>query len=492
MSNLSVKNVTKVYGATTVLNDVTLNLNPRDRVVLVGENGSGKTTLLRILAGLEEPSKGTIFTDTHTPRAYVAQEFDGNPDQTGGEFIGSGKAQQAALQMLEGLDMPASLLKLKMGVMSGGQKKILQLIKAFASRVPFLLLDEPENHLDYFAREWLVAVLREYRGCVAFVSHDQYVIDQVANVIVEIEDGKIATYRGDYQFFLEEKARQMRGRMSEWEHMQREIARHKKMVEHLRPIAKMTSKVAGHYRDKKRRLGQLIENQTARPRIERQKMKLTIGDVDKKRGKRILQLENVSLKLGNQTLFRQANAQLVFGERVCLLGRNGSGKSSLINMIRGALEPNSGVLKIGVAIEAGFFSQEHYEELNPEATPLQEVGKVVKGGEQRTRSILSSFLIDQTAANRKISTLSGGQKTRLRFAKLFARDLEFLVLDEPTNHLDTLSWQVLLEALKAFKGTLLLVSHDRAFVDEVVDKLWVLDGGEINVFLGNLSEFLGE
>ncbi len=492
MSNLSVKAVTKVYGTKPVLNNVTLNLNPGDRVVLVGENGAGKTTLLRILAGVEEPSKGTINASDRMPRAYVAQEFNEDLNQTAAEFIGSQKAQRAAQRMLEELDMPASLLDLNMEVMSGGQKKILQLIKAFASKVPYLLLDEPENHLDYFAREWLIATLNEYRGCVVFVSHDQFVIDKVANRIVEIEDGMLAAYQGDYQFFLEEKGRQMNGRLLEWEHMKREIDRHKKMVERLRPIAAMTSKVAGHYRDKKRKLGELMANQTTRPRIDRPKIKLKVGDVDKKASKRILQLTDVSLKLGEARLFYNASAQLFFGEKVCLFGRNGSGKSSLIRMIEGGLEPDGGVLKIGVNVDVGYFSQEHYEEIDPDSTPIDEIMKVIKGGEQQARSILGSFLIDNTAASREISTLSGGQKTRLRFAKLFARNVEFLVLDEPTNHLDTLSWQVLLEAIKAFQGTVLLVSHDRAFVDEAAEKLWVLDGGQIKEFLGNLSDFLGE
>jgi ATP-binding cassette subfamily F protein uup len=161
MSNLSAKNVTKVYGAKPVLSNVTLNLNPGDRVVLVGENGAGKTTLLRILAGVEEPSKGSVSFNSHMPRTYVAQEFDGDLTLTGAEFVGNEKAQRAAQRMLDELDMPASLLQLRMEVMSGGQKKILQLIKAIVSKVPYLLMDEPENHLDYFAREWLISTLLE-------------------------------------------------------------------------------------------------------------------------------------------------------------------------------------------------------------------------------------------------------------------------------------------------------------------------------------------
>ena len=490
MSNLSAKGVTKVYGSKSVFSNITLNLSPGDRVVLVGENGAGKTTLLRILAGIEEPTKGTVTFSERMPRAYLAQEFDGDLNQTGAQFIGSEKAQRSAQRMLDELDMPASLLQLPMTLMSGGQKKVLQLIQAIVSKSPYLLLDEPENHLDYFAREWLINTLCEYRGCVVFVSHDQYVIDNVGNKIVEIQDGTLATYTGNYQFFLEEKSRQMNGRLNEWEHMRREILRHKKMVERLRPLAAVVKKVAGHYRNKKRKLAELIARQTAKPRIERPKMKLSVGDVDQKNNKRILQLVNVGLRLGDKTLFHNANAELFFGDKICLLGRNGSGKTSLIRMIQGKLSPDTGTIKIGINVEVGYFSQDHYEELDPDATPLEEIEMIVHGGEQRARSHLNNFLIDNTAATRSISTLSGGQRTRLRFAKLFARNVEFLVLDEPTNHLDTLSWQVLLEAIKAFRGTVLLVSHDRAFVDEAVEKLWVIDEAQIKEFLGNISAFL--
>lgn len=493
MSNLSVKNVTKTFGAMPVLNDVTLSLSLGDKVVLVGENGAGKTTMMRILAGIEEPSKGFIISSERMPRAYASQEFDENLNQTASEFVGGEKAQRTALRMLDELDMPESILSLQLKMMSGGQRKIMQLIKVLASKSPYLLLDEPENHLDYFAREWLVTTLKEYRGCIVFISHDQYVIDSVANKIVEIEDGTLKSYRGDYQFFLEEKGRQLKGRFQEWDHMCREIERHKKMVLKLRELAKKTSKVSGFYRNKKRKLNQLIENQTERPKLSRPKMRLNVDGVENKNSKRILQFVDLSLKLGDKSIFHRLGNQLFFGEKICLFGRNGSGKTSLINMIRGGLQPSSGSVNLGVNVEVGFFSQEHYEELDPNATPLEEIGKVSRsGGEQKARSILGSFLIDSTVASRKISTLSGGQKTRLRFAKLFARNVEFLILDEPTNHLDSLSWQVLLEAIKAFQGTVLLVSHDRAFVDEVVDKLWVINSSEIKTFYGNLSALLGE
>ncbi len=492
MSNLSVKNVVKIFGVKPVLSGVSLHLNPGDKVALVGENGAGKTTLLRILSGDEEPTKGSVMTNERIPRLYMAQEFPGHPEQVAGEFIGGEKAHRAALRYLDELDIDPKILEMHTGLLSGGQKKMLQLVKAFVSKSPYLLLDEPENHLDYFAREWLITTLRNYRGCVVLVSHDQYVIDQVANKIVEIEDGKLTTFQGDYQFYLEEKARQVEGRYQEWQHMEREIERHRKMVIRMRQHAKRNSDVAGVYRNKVRQLERLVETQQERPRIERKKMKVNLADVERKSSKRILLLDNFSLKRGGRSLFYNTGAQLFFGEKVALLGRNGSGKTSLFKAIQGELEANGGNVRVGVNINVGYFSQEHTEELDEDSTPIEELNKVMNGGEQKVRSFLNNFLIDSTAASRSISTLSGGQKTRLRFAKLFSRDIDFLLLDEPTNHLDTMSWQVLVEALKRFTGTVLLVSHDRAFVDETVEKLWVIDKSTIKEFFGNLSEFLGE
>ncbi len=492
MPSITVKNVTKVYVHKPVLQGVSLTLNAGDKIALVGENGAGKTTLLRILADEEEPTTGTVIADDHLPRIYMSQDFSGDPEETVASFFGSEKAQRSALRYLGELDISPEIMTLQTGVLSGGQKKIVQLIQALVSKSPYLLLDEPENHLDYFAREWLIEALRNYRGCVAFVSHDQFVIDQVANRIVQLEDGVLTSYQGSYQAFIAERQRQLEGRMQQWRHKEREIERHKEMVKRLQRYAKRNSEVAGAYRNKVRQLNRLVAARTDRPQLERKKMKLDIHQAERKGGKRMLVLEDLTLSVGGTLLFKDAKALLLNGEKVCLLGRNGSGKTSLFNLIRGELEPDKGEVKLGTNIKVGFFSQEHYEELDPDTTPLAMMSRIVLGGEQKVRSVLSNFLIDSSIASRQISTLSGGQKTRLRFAKLFSGEVELLLLDEPTNHLDTLSWEVLAEALAAFPGTVLLVSHDRAFVDRTVSKLWVIDQAKIEEFPGNLSDFLDE
>ena len=491
MANLSAKNIVKVYGNKPILDGISINLHERDKIALVGENGAGKTTLLRILAGEEESTEGNIVVDDYMPRVYMAQEFSGNPEETVASFFGNEKAQRSALRLFDELDISQKILEKKTGLLSGGQKKILQLVKVIASKSPYLFLDEPENHLDYFTREWLIATIRAYRGAVIFVSHDQYIINRVANKIIELEDGNLMTFPGDYQSYLQEKSKHLQGRYHRWQQMEREIERQRKMVLRMKDHAKINSDVAGIYRSRKKQLEKLIETREEKPRLERKKIKIRINDVDRKARKKILSLEDLTLKFGDNPIFERVNLQLVFGEKVCLFGRNGSGKTSLFKMVQGVLQPSSGAIKLGVNLKVGYFSQEYLEELDIRKTPLDEIRNIV-GDEQRSRAILSNFLIDKTATSRSISTLSGGQKTRLRFAKLFSREIDFLLLDEPTNHIDTLSWQVLAEAIKSFNGTLLLISHDRIFVDEVVQKLWIINDGTIREFLGTLSEMLGE
>jgi ATP-binding cassette subfamily F protein 3 len=492
MSSISTKNLVKIYDVKSVLDGVAFVANSGDKIALVGENGAGKTTLLRILAGEEEQTKGDVYFDEFMPRVYVSQEFSGEQGETVSCFLGNEKAQRSALRYLDELDVDPSILDLPTGLLSGGQKKIIQLVKAFVSKSPYLFLDEPENHLDYFSREWLIGMLKSYRGCVVFVSHDQYLIDQVANRIDELEDGKLATFSGDYQFYLEEKRKRLEGRFNEWKRMEKEIARHKEMVARMRLRAKWNSDVSGAYRNKVKQLDRLMAAQADRPQLERRRMRLDISDVERKSSKRILALDEFCLTVGEKQLFRNVSLQLFFGAKVCLFGRNGSGKTSFFKVLQGKLKPSSGSVKLGVDMKVGYFSQEHNESLDPEKTPLDELETVVRGGEQRVRSVLANFLIDSVAATRPIKTLSGGQKTRLRFAKLFNREIDFLLLDEPTNHLDTLSWQVLVDAVKAFNGTVVFVSHDRAFVDEVANRLWMINRQTIKESFGGLSELLGE
>mgnify|MGYP001572198338 CR=1 FL=1 len=490
MINITAKGITKSFQTTTILDRVDVVLNEEDRVVLVGENGSGKSTLLKIMSEMIEPDNGTVTIEQYQQATYVAQDFSGDPESSGYDFIGSEKVLRRALRMLAELNFSEDLLNLKTKLLSGGQKKILEVVRGFASGARFLLLDEPENHLDYFGREWLIETIQGHRGGVLIVSHDQYLIDAVANKIIELEDGKLLSYPGDYQFYLNQRMRQLEGRYHQWAENQKEIDRHREMVVQLRQKVKKIRKLAGTYQNKVRILDRLMKEQIERPKLERPAISIKVGDVERKSGKRILSVRDLTLDFDGQQIFRNVDLQLNFGEKVCLFGRNGSGKTSLFRLVRGEIIPIKGEVKLGVNLSLGYFAQDHVEDLDLSKTPLDELQATTRESDYNTRVRLSKFLIDSTVATKKIQALSGGQKTRLRFAKLFSRPIDFLMLDEPTNHLDRLSWQVLVQAIKDFQGTVLLISHDRDFIDATVTKLWVIDNPHIREFYGNLSQFI--
>ncbi len=492
MMNITAKGIRKNFQTIPVLEGVDVVLNEGDRVVLVGENGSGKSTLLKIMGGVLESDAGIVTVEQYQQVVYVAQDFSGDLELTGYDFIGSDKILRRALRMLAELGFSEDLLSLETKLLSGGQKKILEIVRGFSSGARFLFLDEPENHLDYFGREWLIGAIEEYRGGVLIVSHDQYLIDSVANKIIELEDGKLTSYPGDYQFYLDQRMRQLEGKYHQWKENQKEIERHKEMVVELRQRVKKIRKLAGTYQNKVRILNKLMKEQIEKPKLERQAMNIRVGNVERKSGKRILWVRDLSLDFDGHLIFRNVDLQLDFGEKVCLFGRNGSGKTSLFKLVQREIVPTKGEVKLGVNLSLGYFAQNHVEDLDVSKTPLEELQALTRESDFSTRSRLGRFLITGTNATKKIQSLSGGQKTRLRFAKLFSRQTDFLMLDEPTNHLDRLSWQVLAQAIKDFQGTVLLISHDRNFIDETMTKLWVVDNMSIREYSGNLSQFIDQ
>lgn len=459
-----------------------------DKIAVVGENGAGKTTLLRLIAGQEHPDKGSVVCSSKIVKWFVPQEFFAKSGKTVEQYLGISSHKSA--RSLDELELHQGLIKERVDDLSGGQKRAIELIRAFSRNAHIVILDEPENHLDYFAREWLSRKMQLYQGGIVFVSHDQWLIDSVANRIVEIKDGNIGVFPEGFQAFIEERLHRLETEYKQWGLRQREILRHKAMVAKFKQRTKLTDKFSRTYQSKKKKLERLQEEQTERPRLERPKMKLQTGPVEKKTKKRILSLSNLDLCFNSQCVLKHVNQELLFGDKVCLFGRNGTGKSSLFKIIRGEMHPTTGTVKLGINMRVGYFSQEQTEELDPEQSPLQFIQQSLNETEGRARSILHSFLFSKDSVVRKIQTLSGGQKTRLRFAKLFGLNPELLLLDEPTNHLDLTSWEVLVDAIREFCGTVLLISHDREFIDQTIVKLWVIENKKIRQFLGNLSEYL--
>lgn len=492
MANLSAKNISKTYVVEPVLEGVTLHLVPGEKVALVGENGAGKSTLLRILAGAEEVSSGLVEMKEGVRRHYASQDFSEDESRTVEEYFkeDSRVPMHRVFAYLHELEIPHDILGKRIEVLSGGQKKLIQLVRALLSGAQFLFLDEPENHLDYFAREWLAGKMSDYYGALVFVSHDEYVVDRVAEKIVEVEDGKTKEYRGTFAFYLEEKERQKEAEHQDWLEEEREIARHREMVQRMQGYAHHNSGRARMYQERKKKLERMLEERKEEPTMDRKKMKLRTADVERKSTKRIALIDGVTYEIGGKHLFYKADASLFFGEKVCLFGRNGSGKTTLVKMLRGEIAPQEGELSLGTNMAVGYFSQDHDDGVDAAKTPMDAILPHVRHNEERARALLGRFLIDEEAAERPVSSLSGGQKVRLRFALLFSRDVEFLLLDEPTNNLDPVSWQILADAVAEFNGSVLLITHDRAFADMTTNKLWVLEQGKIREFLGNFSEFV--
>jgi ATPase subunit of ABC transporter with duplicated ATPase domains len=360
-----------------------------------------------------------------------------------------------------------------------------------ARRPHYLLLDEPENHLDIFARQILISMIREYRGCVVFVSHDQEFINAVTNRIVEVVDGTLQSYTGTYEFYLEHKARLEAGAQRTWNAHEKKVEQLDRLIKRMREWVKKNPDLGAQLRARKTQLRHLQEKAPNRPKTH-SKMKLGIGEVEQKNTKRMLMSNGLTLKRGDSTILWNTDVYLSFGEKVAIVGRNGSGKTSFLKAVMGEIPITAGELKVGVGADIGYFSQESLAVLDPNKTPLDVISTVMRAPDHQQRALLARYLIGADACTRKISTLSGGQKTRLRFCLLFAAGHDFLLLDEPTNHLDPVSWEILTESLKEFGGTVLLVSHDRMFIDQVAKKLWIVEDTSISEFAGTLSEYLLE
>lgn len=494
--SITLKKVSKIYNATTVLVDVSVSLNLGEKVALVGENGAGKTTLLKLCAGVEEPTAGTVTRDDYTLTCYVPQEFplEEYAGLTGMEYItlfGDDKLLRAAKRLLGQFGAGESILDKELSHLSGGQQKILDLCTHFAQKPQYLLIDEPENHLDIFARQVLIELIKHYRGCVVFVSHDQELINSLTNRIVEVEGGALKSYTGSYEFYLEHKARMEEGKQRSWSAHEKKVDQLDKLIKRMREWAKKNPDLGRQVSARKTQLRKLQEAAPEKPKVQKQ-VSLVVGDVEQKHQKRMLVAHNLTVRLGEHNILWETDADLYFGEKIALVGRNGSGKSTFIKAILGSVPIASGELKLGVNVKVGYFSQEATGNLNLDGTPLDVVSRVMKAPDHQVRSLLARYLIGADACMRKIGTLSGGEKTRLRFCLLFAANNDLLLLDEPTNHLDPVSWEILAEALKEYQGTVLMVSHDRMFIDQVTERLWVIKDRKITKYFGDLNQYLME
>ena len=525
---LVVENIAKSFGIHEIFKDVSFMLDQGEKVGLVGVNGGGKTTLLRCLLAPETVDGGFIKFEPGLRIGYVQQGFQGIGEGTLWQFlVNAGKdilelrQKMAELEkqvasakgdeldslladyarvsniyehadgynyenrikiVLHGLGFPEDEWDKPAENFSGGQKTRILLAAALVKEPDLLILDEPTNHLDIRMTEWLEGYLRNFKGGVLIVSHDRFFLNNVVGRVLEMEGGHLQNFKGNYDQYLAQKEIQMATMEAAYEAQQEYIARTEAYIRRFK--AGIKSKMA---RGRQSQLNRL-ERVEGPERIEEFELRLPPAPES---AERVLVLEELSVGYGENVLLKDINLVLRKGEKTALLGPNGAGKTTLLKTILGELSPVTGKAKIGNRVKIGYFSQS-YERLDPNQTLLDNFLTEYGYTMEHTRSLLGGMLFHGDDVFKEIGTLSGGQKARLVLLKLVLDGANLLILDEPTNHLDIAAREAVEAALEAFDGTVLLVSHDRYFINEVASRIWEIDNQQVNDYKGNYSFYVEE
>jgi ATP-binding cassette, subfamily F, member 3 len=523
MITLSVNSISKMFGGNTIFENLSLEIHEGDRVGLVGRNGSGKTTLFKLLAGAEIPDSGQIHWRKGTTIGYLEQIPGFQSEITALDVLKTAFASLVEMEtqmkelelrmanpnvsaeslercvekygqlqdqytLIGGYEMDANIDRISNGLsiqhlldksfqsLSGGEKTKIGLAQLLLKQPDLLLLDEPTNHLDLMSVEWLGQFLKEYKGTVVIVSHDRFFLDDVVTKMLDLEDGEITSYIGNYSVFVKEKEERLLKEFQAYEEQQKKIKKMKEAIKRLREWANRANPPNEGLHKRARNMERALERMEKldRPLLNRKKMNLEMEVADRS-GKDVVVMKEVNKSFGEQLLFKDANLHIQFRERVAMVGENGTGKSTLIKMLLQQEQADSGELKLGSNVKVGYLSQHIFPDKKDE-TVIELFRDEIKVTEGEARHILARFLFYGHSVFRKVSQLSGGEKMRLRLAQMMYQDLNFLILDEPTNHLDIESREVLEEALEEFNGTILAVSHDRYFLDKLFDRIyWIKD-----------------
>ncbi|MEC0201722.1 ABC-F type ribosomal protection protein TaeA [Paenibacillus lautus] len=526
MNILTVEQVTKSYGDKILFQDASFGMEDQDKIGIIGVNGTGKSTFLRVIAGIEPPDSGKVSMGNRIRVRYLAQNPEFDPDKTVLQQVFEGdlpemKAVREYTETMELLELHPSheelqqkLLKLnqtldtlqawqlesdaktilsklgirnydaKMGTLSGGQRKRVALAAALIQPSDLLILDEPTNHIDNESVAWLEQYLQKRRGALLMITHDRYFLDRVANVMLELDHGRLFRYEANYSRFLELKA----------EREEREAASEQKRQNLLR------SELAWIRRGAKAR----TTKQKARiERFEKLKDQETVhssGELDvsvasTRLGRKILEIEGLQKKIDDKTLIQDLSYIAVPEDRIGIVGPNGSGKSTLLNLIAGRIQPDGGEVVLGPTVKLGYFTQEH-QEMDGSQRVIEyikdeaEVVRTADGSAITAAQMLERFLFPPALQWTPIAKLSGGEKRRLYLLRVLMSAPNVLLLDEPTNDLDIQTLSVLEQYLDEFPGVCIVVSHDRFFLDRTVDKIMAFEGnGQIRVHVGSYSEY---
>lgn len=532
MTICSVNNVTKSFGGNIIFENISLEIKNGERVGLVGRNGSGKTTIFGLLTGMESLDTGVIHMKKGTRIGHVAQIPKFDEAMTVYDVLSSAfkvekelekemhtleknmaeEQEQSSLQklmerygviqekfaFLGGYEIEANIMKVANGLqvtnlfsrvfteLSGGEQTKVSLAYMLLQKPDLLLLDEPTNHLDLFAVEWLEQFLKEYNGTVMVISHDRYFLDEVVTKIFDLEDGEIHVYHTNYSQFVEEKEERLLQEFQAYQEQQKKIKKMKEAIKRLREWANQANPPNEGLHKRARNMERALERieKLKRPILERKQMGLQFEGQERS-GKDVVVMKEVSKGFAGRPLFEQANLHVRFQERAAIVGRNGTGKTTLLKLLLKEMEPEAGAIRVGSSVKIGYLSKHTYE--NMKSNVLEAFRENVAVTEGEARHILAKFLFYGPAVFKKVTQLSGGEKMRLRLAQLMYQDINFLILDEPTNHLDIESREVLEEALEQYNGTILAVSHDRYFLNKLFEKTYWIDECKLFEFAGNYA-----
>lgn len=524
MNLITLENINKTYSEKVLLKDVNLNINDGDKIGLIGLNGAGKSTLLKILTGRDEFFDGKITKGKNIRIEYLAQDTAYDNNSTVLEQIFKGDTPEMKLLMeyedlldkvllnpslndrliqlqskidtmnLWDLESDAKTILTKLGItdfnqkmseLSGGQKKRVFLASSLITPCELLVLDEPTNHLDSDSIEWLEEYLNNRKGALIMITHDRYFLDRVTNKIIELDRGSLYQYEGNYSDFLEKKAERLQVEASQEEKRQKLILKELKWVR--RGAKARTTKQKARLQ----RFDELVNTETVSVNTD-----IEMPFIGRRLGKKIIEIDNLSKSFGEKSLIKDLNYIFSKNDRIGIIGKNGVGKTTLINMITGAIKPDSGTIEIGDTVSIGTFSQDNtHMDLNQRAIDyIKEGGENIptEDGYTITASQLAErFLFDGTLQYTPIEKLSGGERRRLHLLRILMESPNVLILDEPTNDLDIETLKILEDFLDEFIGVVIIVSHDRYFLDRLCNKIFSYEGnGVIKQYVGNYSDYL--
>jgi len=533
MIAINCERLTKSFGINIILNQITFSVNYRERMGIVGLNGAGKSTLFKIIMNHTSPDSGNVYIANNMTVGYLPQttvlesertiwdemlqvfssviemekelrnmeakmaSYDTMDEKQYQKLLNDYSTLQDKFEKSNGYGYESQIRGVLSGLgfmqkeydqpiyqLSGGQKTRIALGKILLEKPDILLLDEPTNHLDLEATQWLEEYLSEYPGTILMISHDRYFLDKLCDSILELENGNARYFKGNYSEYKRKKQELDDQHQKKYELQQKEIARQQEIIQRYRSFNREKSIRAAESRqkalDKMEKIEKLYIPENIRLSFQ----------IQKQSGQDVLTVDNVSKSFDNTLLFENMSFSLRRGDRVAIIGPNGCGKSTLLKIILGYMEPSSGNIQLGAGVDIGYYDQE-LTSLHKENTVIDEVWNAFPNlTELEIRNALAAFLFKGDDVYKTISSLSGGEKSRVMFTKLMLAKNNFLVLDEPTNHLDMPSREQLEDALSDYTGTILVVSHDRYFLNKIVDRVLVMKAHGMEEYLGNYNDYI--